>query len=92
MAAFGRRRPASNLFFQLGFFNQGVARMKSVVRNLPKLKLRSLMCLALGLAAAGCASDPRPVVVGQPMAVPTLNDYCAIAQKEIATSRVPARR
>ena len=65
--------------------------MKSVVRNLPKLKLRGVVCLALGLAAAGCASDPRPVVVGQPMAVPTLNDYCAIAQKEIATSRVPAR-
>ena len=91
MAAFGRLRPASELFFQLGFFNQGVARMKSVVRNLPKLKLRSVVCLALGLAAVGCASDPRPVVVGQPMAVPTLNDYCAIAQKEIATSRVPAR-
>jgi hypothetical protein len=91
MAAFGRLRPASELFFQLGFFNQGVARMKSVVRNLPKLKLRGVVCLALGLAAVGCASDPRPVVVGQPMAVPTLNDYCAIAQKEIATSRVPAR-
>ena len=39
----------------------------------------------------GCASDPRPVVVGQPMAIPSLNDYCAVAQKEIATSRVPAR-
>jgi hypothetical protein len=48
-------------------------------------------CLALGLAAAGCASDPRPVVVGQPMTIPTVNDYCSIAQKEIASSRVPAR-
>ena len=65
--------------------------MKTIIRNLPKLKLRSVACLALALAAAGCASDSRPVVVGQPMAVPTLNDYCAIAQKEIATSRVPAR-
>ena len=65
--------------------------MKSIIRSRSKLKARSLACLALGLTIAGCASDTRPVVVGQPMAIPTINDYCAIAQKEIATSRVPAR-
>ena len=31
------------------------------------------------------------MVVGQPLTLPTLNEYCAIAQKEVATSRVPAR-
>ena len=65
--------------------------MKTFIRSGSKLKARSLACLALGLTIAGCATDTRPVVVGQPMAVPTVNDYCAIAQKEIATSRVPAR-
>ena len=65
--------------------------MKSIIRSGSKLKARSLACLALGLITAGCASDTRPVVVGQPMAIPTINDYCAIAQKEIAASRVPAR-
>ena len=65
--------------------------MKTISLRLPKLNFRSVACLALGLAAAGCASDSRPVVVGQPIAVPTVNDYCAIAQKEIATARVPAR-
>jgi len=65
--------------------------MKTFIRSGSKLTARSLACLALGLTIAGCASDTRPVVVGQPMAVPTINDYCAIAQKEIATSRVPAR-
>ncbi|HEU4778973.1 MAG TPA: hypothetical protein VFS58_03745 [Steroidobacteraceae bacterium] len=65
--------------------------MKTIIRGLPKLNFRSVACLAVGLIAAGCASDTRPVVVGQPMVIPTLNEYCAIAQKEIATSRVPAR-
>jgi hypothetical protein len=65
--------------------------MKTIIRGLPKLNFRSVACLALSLAAAGCASDRRPVVVGQPMTIPTVNDYCAIAQKEIASSRVPAR-
>ena len=65
--------------------------MKTIIRGLPKLNFRSVACLALGLAAAGCASDRRPVVVGQPMTIPAVNDYCANAQKEIATSRVPAR-
>ena len=46
-------------------------------------------CLAASLFVAGCSSDPRPVVVGQKLAVPTLNDYCATAQKEIASARVP---
>ncbi len=31
------------------------------------------------------------MVVGQPLTLPTLNEYCAIAQKEVAASRVPAR-
>ena len=65
--------------------------MKTIIRTGSKLTARSLACLALGLTFAGCASDTRPVVVGQPMTIPTINDYCAIAQKEIATSRVPAR-
>jgi hypothetical protein len=65
--------------------------MKTFIRGSVKLTARSVACLALGLLAAGCASDSRPVVVGQPMVIPALNDYCAIAQKEIATSRVPAR-
>ncbi|HEU5137203.1 MAG TPA: hypothetical protein VFU13_18790 [Steroidobacteraceae bacterium] len=65
--------------------------MKPFIRSLPKLNFRSVACLAAGLVAAGCASDPRPVVVGQSMTVPALTEYCAIAQKEIATSRVPAR-
>jgi hypothetical protein len=47
--------------------------------------------VAVGVLAAGCASDPRPVVVGKPLTVPTTNDYCALAQKEIASARVPAR-
>lgn len=65
--------------------------MRIINRGGSKLKARAVACLALGLAIAGCASDSRPVVIGQPMVVPTLNDYCANAQKEIATSRVPAR-
>ena len=39
---------------------------------------------------AGCASDPRPVVVGQKLTVPTVTDYCTQAQKEIASARVPS--
>ena len=64
--------------------------MKTNVRRLQELTVRSVACLA-GLLAAGCASDPAPMVVGQPLTLPSLNDYCAVAQKEIATSRVPAR-
>jgi hypothetical protein len=65
--------------------------MKSTARNWLKLTVRHAACLSLGLALAGCASDRRPVVVGQPLTLPALNDYCAVAQKEIATARVPAR-
>jgi hypothetical protein len=65
--------------------------MKIIIRGGAKLKARAVACLALGLVVSGCASDSRPVVVGQPMVIPALNDYCANAQKEIATSRVPAR-
>ena len=65
--------------------------MKPIIRSLAKLSFRSVACLAAGLVAAGCASDPRPVVVGQSMTLPALAEYCAIAQKEIATSRVTAR-
>lgn len=69
--------------------------MKAIVRRRQELTLRKVTCLSssllLGLALAGCASDPRPVALGQPFTLPALNDYCAIAQKEIATARVPAR-
>ena len=65
--------------------------MKSIVRGLRELTVRNLTCLAAGLALAGCASEPKPMVVGQPLTLPALNDYCAAAQKEIATARVPAR-
>jgi hypothetical protein len=65
--------------------------MKTTVRHWLKLTARNAACLSLGLALAGCASDRRPVVVGQPMTLPALNEYCAAAQKEIATARVPAR-
>jgi hypothetical protein len=65
--------------------------MKTTVRHWLKLTVRNAACLSLGLAAAGCASDNRPVVVGQPLTLTTINDYCAVAQKEIATARVPAR-
>jgi hypothetical protein len=78
------------LFLSNGFSDKGMAPMKPIIRGLPKLNFRSVACLAMGLVAAGCASDPRPVVVGQPMVIPSLAEYCAIAQKEIATSRVPA--
>jgi hypothetical protein len=65
--------------------------MKTTVRHWLKLTVRNAACLSLGLALSGCASDSRPVVVGQPLTLPTLNDYCAVAQREIATARVPAR-
>jgi hypothetical protein len=65
--------------------------MKSIVRRWQELTVRNVACLAVGILAVGCASDPRPVVVGQPLTLPPLNDYCAFAQKEIAASRVPAR-
>jgi len=61
----------------------------------PKLKVRNLVCLALavmgGALSAGCAGNPRSTVVGQPFKLPALNEYCAVAQKEVAASRVPAR-
>ncbi len=69
--------------------------MDTNVRRQQELTVRKMACLATGLAVAlvvaGCASDSRPTVVGQPFVLPALNDYCAIAQKEIAASRVPAR-
>lgn len=65
--------------------------MKTTVRNWLKRNVRNVGCLSLGWVLAGCASDSRPVVVGQPMMQTTINDYCSVAQKEIATSRVPAR-
>ena len=65
--------------------------MKRIVSGWAELTVRNVACLAFGAALAGCASDPRPVVVGQPVTLPAINDYCAAAQKEIASSRVPAR-
>lgn len=69
--------------------------MKLFVRRWQELTVRSVACLVLaplvGLVAAGCASDPKPTTIGQPFVLPAINDYCAVAQKEIASSRVPAR-
>ena len=69
--------------------------MKPIIRRWQELTVRNVACLAMGLAigigTGGCAGDPRPVVVGQPLALPSINDYCAVAQKEIAAARVPAR-
>lgn len=68
--------------------------MKHIVRRWQELTGRNVTCLAAALLAgltAGCASDPRPVVVGQPLTLPALENYCSAAQKEIASSRVPAR-
>lgn len=48
-------------------------------------------CLGSVVVLAGCASDSRPVVVGQKLAIPTVTDYCTQAQKEIASARVPSR-
>ena len=65
--------------------------MDTNVRRWQELTVWNVACLAAGLLAAGCASEPAPMVVGQPLKLPALNDYCAVAQKEVATSRVPAR-
>lgn len=68
--------------------------MNSRILRWQELKARKVACLAAGVAAAvlaGCSSSPRTVVVGQPLKLPALNEYCAVAQKEIASSRVPAR-
>lgn len=69
--------------------------MKHIIRGFGELTARKAACLASGFATAillsGCASDPRPLVVGTPMTLPNVNEHCAVAQKEIATSRVPAR-
>jgi hypothetical protein len=65
--------------------------MKRNVSGWAELTVRNVACLAFGAALAGCASDTRPVVVGQPVTVATIDDYCAAAQKDIANSRVPAR-
>jgi hypothetical protein len=48
-------------------------------------------CLGAVALLTGCASDSRPVVVGQKLSVPTVTDYCTQAQKEIASARVPSR-
>jgi hypothetical protein len=65
--------------------------MKTIVSSFRKLTARNAACLATAILCASCASDPRPKVVGQAFALPALNDYCVVAQKEIASSRVPAR-
>src|SRR5687768_7157136 len=55
------------------------------------IRISRVFALGVGMIAAGCASDPRPLVVGNPLSVPGTQDYCAVAQKEIASARVPAR-
>jgi hypothetical protein len=65
--------------------------MNTIIRGWAELTARGIACLALACVAAGCAGERRAVVVALPVATPALNDYCAVAQKEIATSRVPAR-
>src|SRR5215207_3022175 len=70
---------------------RGMASMKTIIRGWAELTVRRMACLALACLATGCASDRRSVVVSVPVTTPALNDYCAVAQKEIASSRVPAR-
>ena len=66
--------------------------MNSIVRRWQELKVRNVACLALSVAlATACASDPKPMVVGKPFTLPAINEYCSVAQKELAASRVPAR-
>lgn len=65
--------------------------MNTVIRVCRELKRGHLACLAAGLIAAGCASDPRPLVVGKPLVLPATADHCAVAQKEIASARIPVR-
>ncbi len=73
--------------------------MKTVVVRLPgrisrclrELTARNVACLVASVAVAGCAAEPESVVLGQPVVLAPLADYCAVAQKEIASSRVPAR-
>jgi hypothetical protein len=65
--------------------------MNTIFRICRELKRGRLACLAAGLIATGCASEPRAVVVGKPLVLPTIEDYCAVAQKEIASARIPAR-
>jgi hypothetical protein len=72
-------------------FRISEAPMNTIIRVCRELKRGHLACLAIGLLASGCASDLRPVVVGKPLVLPTTEDYCAAAQKEIASARVPAR-
>lgn len=64
--------------------------MKPIRSRWRELTVRIPACL-IGLAVAGCASDPKPMAIGGPITLPVLNEYCAVAQKEIASSRVPAR-
>jgi hypothetical protein len=71
-------------------FHQGVAPMKSIIRGMPSLRCAVWLVFA-SACLAGCASDRARSSSASRMALPTLNDYCAVAQKEIATSRVPAR-
>lgn len=65
--------------------------MKTIVRRWRKLTVRHAACLAIGLAVTGCASDPRPMVVSHQPVPLAVTEYCATAQREVATSRVPAR-
>lgn len=58
---------------------------------LTKLTVGWAGCLASIGLVAGCSSEPKAVVIGKPQVVTAVNDYCASAQKEIASSRVPAR-
>lgn len=67
------------------------AKVGCLVHCLRELTVRNAACLAVGMAVAGCAGDPAPVVLSQPITLPPINEYCAVAQKEIASSRVPAR-
>jgi hypothetical protein len=71
-------------------FRISEAPMNTIIRVCRELKRGHLACLAVGLIAAGCASDPRPLVVGKPLVLPGIDQYCAVAQKEIASARVPA--
>ena len=83
---------AASVASQSVFPRRGVAPMKTIVRCLPEAY--GAQC---GLSRRWALSLPDARAIrarwwwASPWSFPPLNEYCAVAQKEIASSRVPAR-